>query len=209
VQFFLKGSDVRGILPGDQNDFWISTNKGLVHYFPTSKEYRLYTYEDGLAGTEFNYFSSFKDSEGLLYFGGLNGLTYFHPRDIKVNPIIPPLYFIQIRMKDSTHFFHSPYKTLSFSHKQNTFFIDFALLNYIKSNKNQYRYKLKDYDENWIETFEPSATYTNLPAGNYTFEVQGANNDGVWSKVEVLHFKVNPPFWKTWWAYTLYTMSID
>ncbi|MFS0489846.1 hypothetical protein [Leadbetterella byssophila] len=51
----------------------------------------MYTYEDGLAGTEFNYYSSFKDNQGLLYFGGLNGLTYFLPQDIKVNPIVPPL----------------------------------------------------------------------------------------------------------------------
>lgn len=179
-----------------------------MHYFPTSEEYRMYTYEDGLAGTEFNYYSSFKDNQGLLYFGGLNGFTYFHPQDIKVNPIVPPLYFIQIRWKDSTLFFRSQTQSLSFSHDENTFSIDFALLNYIKPNKNQYRYRLKNYDQDWIDTFEPTAIYTNLPAGNYIFEVQGANNDGVWIEVEVLKFKVNPPFWKTWWAYTLYTLAI-
>ena len=82
------------------------------------------------------------------------------------------------------------------------------MLNYIKPGKNGYAYKLEGYDENWKYAAEPSAAYTNVPPGNYTFWCKGSNNDGVWGEPVSLQIKITPPFWKTWWAYAIYTVLI-
>ncbi|MCH5716162.1 triple tyrosine motif-containing protein [Niabella hibiscisoli] len=96
---------------------------------------------------------------------------------------------------------------LIFAHDQNVFTIDFALLNYVKTKKNRYRYMLEGFDKDWKETAEGSVTYTNLPPGKYRLLVKGANNDGLWSKTAALSIKIKPPFWLTWWAYCLYFLA--
>ncbi len=80
-------------------------------------------------------------------------------------------------------------------------------MNFIKPEKNRYAYKLDGFDESFTYTSEPQASYTNIPAGNYTLIVKGSNNDGIWSEPIMLEIRVLPPFWKTWWAYTLYILA--
>lgn len=208
---FLQDVDVRGILGGSGHDLWLSTNKGLINYHPQLGNYRIYTHVDGIAGNEFNYNSAFKDESGYLYFGGFQGVTYFHPKEIKFNTQVAPLAFTQVRSqgkKDSTLFFSVPPEQIEFSYQQNTLTVEFVLLNFIKSDKNQYRYRLRSYDPNWNITRNGAVTYTNLPPGEYVFEVQGANNDGVWSAIKSLPVIIHPPFWKTWWAYLSYALVL-
>jgi len=78
---------------------------------------------------------------------------------------------------------------------------EFAALNFVLPQKNQYKYKLEGFDRDWNEVgTQRTATYTNLPQGRYTFRVRGSNNDGVWNDDGVaLKLVVTPPFWKTWW----------
>ena len=75
-------------------------------------------------------------------------------------------------------------KEIKLSYKQNDFSFTFAALNYIHPEKNQYAYKLEDYDKDWIYTDATKrfANYTNLDPGNYTFKVKASNNDGVWNE---------------------------
>jgi two-component sensor histidine kinase len=84
---------------------------------------------------------------------------------------------------------------------QSVITLEFAGLNYIDSEKNQYAYRLKGFEENWneVET-KRTATYTNLEPGQYVFQVKAANNDGVWtSKPKEITITITPPFWETWW----------
>jgi signal transduction histidine kinase/AraC-like DNA-binding protein/ActR/RegA family two-component response regulator len=90
------------------------------------------------------------------------------------------------------------------NHDQNTLALEFAILNFIKPEKNRYAYKLDGFDKGWNYTSFAAASYTNLPPGHYTFSVKGANNDGVWSGAAALRVTILPPFWKTWWAYSIY-----
>ncbi len=90
--------------------------------------------------------------------------------------------------------------------RQNTFTIEFALLNFIRPGKNKYAYKLAGIHKEWTEIRTPSAAFTNLPAGNYTLLVKGANNDGIWSKPATMQITVLPPFWKAGLAYLLYLL---
>ena len=66
------------------------------------------------------------------------------------------------------------------------------------------------YEADWVYSGNRRfATYTNLPAGDYTFKVKGSNNDGIWNQEgESIIVKVFPPPWQTWWAYLIYIFSI-
>ncbi|WP_290707925.1 two-component regulator propeller domain-containing protein [Flavihumibacter sp. CACIAM 22H1] len=198
----------------EPDKIWMSTDRGIIKYHPSSKSFQLFTTSDGLAGNLFNANSYLKDSEGMLYFGGLQGITRFNPQLIECNYLVSPLLFTGITVtatkeatRIGTHEFRNPsdsLPSLTLKHNQNTFTIDFALLNYIKTDKNTYSYLLSGFDLTWNSTQLPAATYTNLPPGKYTFTVKGANNDGVWSPVKKFQIIILPPIWLTWWAYSAY-----
>lgn len=95
-----------------------------------------------------------------------------------------------------------------FDHKQSSFTVDFAVLSYIRSDLNKYAYKLEGFDEKWNYVQNPSAIYTNLPAGNYTLLARGSNNDGVWSGRDArIAIKVLPPWWDTWLARMVFFLA--
>ena len=83
-------------------------------------------------------------------------------------------------------------------------------MNFVNPERNQYKYKLEPYEKEWIETNASSrfARYTNISPGKYTFRVIGSNNDGVWNEEgATLLIVIAPPWWKTWWAYSLYAIA--
>ena len=210
----LPNNNVVGILEDDAHFLWISTSNGLAKFNPQSGVFLTYTTSDGLAGDEFNYNSFFKAKNGDLYFGGFNGLSYFSPKEIERNSYPAPLIFTALKL------FNEPVKInsadgilqqdisftdqLIFPYYKNIFTIEFALLNYIKSEKNKYAYRLEGVNGGWVESNIPAATYTNLASGTYTLWVKGANNDGIWSAPVSMKIKILPPFWKSWWAYLSY-----
>lgn len=214
----LPNNNVMGLLEDEQRNLWISTDNGLVKFDPGQQNFQTYTTSDGIAGNDFNYNSFLKDSRGEFFFGGYNGMTSFFPAKIIANKYSAPIVFTGLRL------FNEPVGVgrddgllqqdigltpgLRFRHDQEVFTIEFALLNYIKSNKNRYAYRLEGADRDWIETGNPAVTYTNLAPGSYTFWVKGANNDGIWSEPARLDIRVMPPFWRTWWAYGIYAILL-
>jgi len=214
----LCNDNVMGIVEDEKHNLWISTINGLSKLNPKEKTFQNYTTADGLPGDEFNYNSLYKAKNGELFFGGMNGLTHFFPDEISRNNYHAPLVFTGLKLFNkqvgigkeqgifTKNIIFRP--QLVFSNQQNVFTLEFALLDYIKSYKNRYAYKLEGINQEWNETTMPQATYTNLPSGNYVFTVKGANNDGVWSKAVDIHIRILPPFWKTWWAYLIYACLI-
>jgi ligand-binding sensor domain-containing protein/signal transduction histidine kinase/DNA-binding response OmpR family regulator len=212
----LPNNNIISLLEDENGFFWLSTDNGLIKYNPTLKTAQTYTVSDGLAGNEFNYNSYLKDSGGEFFFGGYHGISSFFPSAIETNSYVAPVVFTGLRLFNNTVAINGEdgllYRNINqmnrivFTHKQNVFTIEFALLNFIKSNKNQYAYKLEGFDKNWNKVTTASATYTNLPSGTYTFLVKAANNDGVWSQPASIELKILPPFWLTWWAYCIYVL---
>ncbi|WP_316792664.1 two-component regulator propeller domain-containing protein [Pedobacter frigoris] len=214
----LCNDNVLGILEDKQHNLWASTMNGLSRINPEQNIIQNYTVADGMAADEFTFSSAYKARNGELFFGGMNGITYFFPEEIKGNNSKSSLVFTGLKLFNryvdpakeqeiltKNIIFRPP---LVFSSTQNIFTLEFALLNYIKPDKNRYAYKLDGVNQDWNETTLPQATYTNLPSGNYVFSVKGANNDGVWSEAEHIQIRILPPFWRSWWAYLIYTIAI-
>lgn len=213
----LANNNVISIIEDDGGKLWIGTANGLSELNLSTGKFRNYTKSDGLAGNEFNLRSYLKDSKGEIFLGGLNGLSSFYPKEIETNKYAAPVVFTGLKL------FNQPVEVgghdellkaqvlkageITFNHDQNHFTLGFALLNYIKSDKNKYAYKLDGYDAQWNYVDHPSATYTNLPSGTYNFIVKGINNDGIPGINEAsIKIKILPPIWARWWAYVFYVL---
>jgi ligand-binding sensor domain-containing protein/signal transduction histidine kinase/DNA-binding response OmpR family regulator len=213
----LANNNVVSVVEDDAGKLWIGTANGLSELNLSTRKFRNYTKSDGIAGNEFNVRSYLKDSKGEIFLGGFNGLSSFYPREIETNIYAAPVVFTGLKL------FNEPVevggqdqllkdqilktKEITFNHDQNHFTLGFALLNYIKSDKNKYAYKLEGYDKQWNYTDHPSATYTNLPSGSYHFIVKGVNNDGISGSNEAsIAVRILPPIWASWWAYVFYVL---
>ncbi|KAA8479171.1 two component regulator with propeller domain [Arcticibacter tournemirensis] len=213
----LSDNNVVGILQDDRNTLWISTGNGLCRFNISNNTFTSYTEADGLEGNIFNHNSYYKSKGGAMFFGGYNGFISFFPENIEINQAPPPVYITKLKFNDDKGLTDEEERRLKsetagrevkLRYDQNLFTIDFAALNYIKASKNTYKYLLKGYDKGWNTTGVPSAVYSNVPPGNYQFIVQGSNNDNIWGKPATLNIVISPPFWKTWWAYTLYVLLV-
>jgi PAS domain S-box-containing protein len=146
-----------------------------------------------------------------MFFGGFDGGVAFHPDKVVDSPYVPPVVLTDFRLFDRpvTVETASPLSksigytgALSLSHDQNIFSLEFSALSYFNSPTNRYRYKLDGLDHQWHEvgSNQRLVTYTTLPAGGYTFRVQGATSRGAWSEPGLeLAVEILPPWWNTWW----------
>lgn len=220
----LPNDNVTGIIEDKRSDLWITTYKGLSRYNPKTNVFTNFDVNDGLSTDEFMNPSCFMDKTGNLYFGGRNGLVYFNPDNILKNKTETPVYFtdfklfyksIQISGAVKTDTFELQ-KSITFTkelvleHDKNVFSFEFAGLNYTRPEKNEYAYKMEGFDKDWTMIGNKNEiTYTNLHAGTYILKVKAANNDGVWTeKYAEIKLIIKPPWWKTIWAYLLYSATI-
>ncbi|MCH9028316.1 MAG: response regulator, partial [Bacteroidetes bacterium] len=216
----LPNDVVYGILPDEKGNLWLSTNKGLSKYKPAKNQFTNYDVNDGLQSNEFNTGAYYKSRSGELFFGGINGFNYFFPGKIGNKKSIPKLVFTEFKLfnksvsvRDSNSVLQ---KTISetgkmkLSYAENVISFEFASLDYYAPTKNQYAYKLKGFNEEWIQLgTKREVSFTNLDPGEYVLRVKGTNSDGVWNeKGASIRIIITPPIWQTWWAYLLYVFVL-
>ena len=205
----LTSAVVYGILEDDNKNLWLSTDNGIYKFNPQTEKFIQFELEDGLQSLEFSGGAYFKDSEGIMYFGGINGLNFFDPDSIKINYYKPQVVIIGVKILDRQ--LKGEFNELILSHNENYISIEFSALDYSKPLRNRYRYILEGFQKHWTNTDASRriATYTNLPAGDFVFKVMGTNSDGVWNEnVVSLKISINPPFYQTWWFATLSIMLL-
>ncbi|MCF8368878.1 MAG: response regulator [Bacteroidales bacterium] len=202
---------ISGMCLDDRGNLWISKATGGMSRYNTADEtFMNFNTTDGLVDIEFVEGSYYKDKDGWMYFGGHNGFNVFHPDSIKVNTHIPPVYITAFSLFGERRYLDKPIfetKEIRLSYYENEFTFDFVALNYLNSKKNKYAYKLEGYEEDWNYTDgQRFASYTNMGPGDYIFRVKASNNDGYWNDEEAtIALVILPPFWKTNWAYLVYT----
>ncbi|MFZ5999053.1 MAG: ATP-binding protein, partial [Bacteroidota bacterium] len=191
----------------EDNDgmLWLSTNQGLLLFDKASeKVVRYFEVEDGIQGNEFNTNSGHKSSKGTLYFGGINGLTFFDPREVKRTQVKIPRAVILAVYIDNQQvdqpFASIPSNTdvLEIGWQQKNFSIDVSALGFSLPKKIRIQYKLEEYADDWTSLDDNRRiTFTNLPAGTYRLRVRAANPNGVWEEPGlVLTIVVERPLWE-------------
>jgi PAS domain S-box-containing protein len=219
----LPNDNVGNILEDGSGNLWLSTSRGLVCMLDAVRlaekpKFLYFDVRDGLQGQEFSERAAFRSRSGEMFFGGQRGLSIFRPDAIRPNPLPPRVVFTDLRILNRTMrpgVTGSPLlrpmpetEAIRLSYRHSMVTIEFAALNFLLPQKNQYAYRLEGIDPGWNEVgTQRTATYTRLPAGDYTLRVRASNNDGVWNETGAsLRIRVTPPFWASLWAYAAYVL---
>ena len=208
------------ILEDDRNFLWISTSKGLVEFNPESKDLKTYTKANGLLSDQFNYHSAYKAHDGTLYFGSVEGMVSFNPKNFITNEFKPPIYITNVNVDNAEEKLVTPTsKEIASRSKSNEIILtpnessinlQFAALSFNAPEMTEYWYRLIGLNDDWIYLGRKhEVTFTGLSPGNYKFQLKSRNNNGIWSEESsTLSITVLPPFWKSDLAYALYSIIV-
>jgi ligand-binding sensor domain-containing protein/signal transduction histidine kinase len=219
----LPDNAIRAILEDDRGYLWLATHNGLSRFDPAKRTFHNYFESDGLASNFLSPYAaedSYLGSDGEIVLGSSNGLTTFYPRRISVDSVVPPVVLTEFDLfnKPVRAGRKSPLRqpiwatdSLTLTHEQSIFTVEFAGLSYAVPERNRYRYRLEGLENQWneVDSGRRRATYTSLAAGKYVFRVLASNKDGVWNeKGATLNITILPPWWATWWFLSIAALMI-
>ena len=227
---------VMGLVEDDKENLWVITGAGLSKFNQKTKSAVKIYPGDRMQNIGFNSLASTKRRNGEIVLGSPNGIVRFFPNDLSKAPPRPKIAITDFSIfnravplasslpsKNSNNdvitkqnnFYLDQSITyieeIILSHEESMFSFEFAALSYLRANKNQYAYKMEGLDKEWIHSpaTKRFATYMNVPAGKYVFKVKGSNKDGIWNEEgKSIKVTILPPPWLTWWAKTLYAITV-
>jgi signal transduction histidine kinase/sugar lactone lactonase YvrE/ActR/RegA family two-component response regulator len=203
----LEGENVYLVACDKYNSILAGTNYGLYKYDRDSGRFAYFGRDEGFWGIETNVNAVHEDRSGKVWFGTINGATRYDPDADHPNPTPPTTHITGVQV-----FLESVDSTSGarFSPRRNHITIEFVGISLTAPKRVRYRYKLEGLDRDWLApTASTSATYSNLPPGEYTFKVIAANDAGIWNENPATYaFTVLTPFWKSWWFYAACGLSV-
>jgi hypothetical protein len=204
---------VHSIVPDEQGSLWMSTEGGVSRFDPKTNTFERYYPADGLQGLSYTLGSHYKDSTGLIYFGGIRGLNVFRPSQIKRADYRAPIVLRRFQV-DGKEVFGTGLEqaqksglSLAFNHKVLTF--DFSVLSFVDPEASHYMYRIEGLHD-WVDLgTRHFVTINTLPSGTYTLHVKGKSRTGAWNEDGIkLAMHVAVPPWRTWWAYASYAVIV-
>ncbi len=199
------------VLDDGVGNLWMGSNRGLFRVakqelddFAEGRSNRIhsvvYGEADGMRKSETNQGrpSALRARDGRLWFSTTAGAVVIDPKNIKTNPVPPPVVLEKVLVDEQPI---APNVPLVIPPGARSVEFRYAGLSFIQPKRMKYKYKLEGYDTHWIEAeTRRSAFYTNLPPGNYEFKVIAANSDDVWNEQGTsFAFRATAPFWQRWW----------
>ena len=220
-------NDIRSIEIDRSGTLWLGTAIGIKSFDPQKKQFTLFNQAHGLLNNSYRGTSSAIDKNGRLYFAGNIGLEHFMPQKLKRHTLPPQLVLSELLIDNrptpikpnqtgqNPNIFSLPrainyLNTITLSHQHNIFSFNFAALNFITERQNQYAYRLTGFNDYWIYTNSKNrhATFSNIPPGEYQFELKAANHDNIWSPIKTIQITILPPWWRSTLAYTFYAILL-
>jgi len=206
-------------LPDNFGYVWFPTNKGVlrakkqeINDYMDDKVgeigWQLFDQGDGMRSrASVGARHSAISPDGKILIPTFDGLLEIDPGNMITNELPPPVVI---------HGFTWNGESLHLNDRQvlppgnHRLIFEYSALSLTAPEKVAFKFRLIGYDQDWIvASGERRAIYTNLPFGDYTFQVIASNNDGVWNEAgALLHFTISPPWWRTWWAYGLYVLLL-
>ncbi len=193
-----------------QGNIWFATYDGLYRSTPGKSDYVHFSRAQGIPFTRVDYIELLPDGDMLAL--GQRGAFKFSPSALHQLTYKPKIRITAASGYRGTRIINNPITNdhIDIPPQQISTTLQFSIFDYRDPSAMHYRYRLLGLDDSWIDAGSfNSATYTNLDPGEYTFQVLGADADGVWApKSADLKITVLPPWWRTWWAYLLYTLLL-
>lgn len=217
----LPNNTVHGIMEDAEGSLWMSTNRGLSEFVPSTGSFMNFNKADGLQNAEFTDGSFFNDTVNhLLYFGGTEGVDWFDPAEIETANHFPQIYLSEFRLNntlvvtgDSTNLLTSSLNhtdAITLRHNQNFFSFSYTTLNYFNPQKCQFAYYLDGFEAGWNQVGnQRTASFTNVPPGKYTLRIMATNEDGIYGdEIREIALRIRQPYWNRLPAYLVYALLL-
>ena len=203
----------------NNNVLWAGLSNGLVSVqLGDKRKVRLYTSEDGFLGQVCNQNALIIDNQNRPLIGTSIGLMVYQRQYEKENTSEPitkiksiDLFFQKADWREYADSVNNNLPVdLSLPYDKNYLTFNFIGVSLTTPGKVVYRYKLEGLDADWRLTNKTEASYSNIPPGKYRFVCYANNGEDVWNKEPVtFEFEIRPPFWRTWWFYSLIVLIIS
>ena len=205
----LPSNVLYAIFEDENNQLWISSNWGIIQFDKSTFRVQNYLLEHGLSHFEFNRLSFFQDeTDGTIYFGGLNGLTRLHPNISSDNGTYEPQLVITSfeqldisvdSLRDRSDWLFKNDK-ITIDPDQPFFMLEFGLQDYWKNEEHHFEYQIEGFVDRWTPLKGNTFNMSNLPYGEWDLHVRGRGVDRRFSKNElILPILVHRPFYHTFW----------
>ncbi|CAG9929745.1 two-component regulator propeller domain-containing protein [Bacteroides ovatus] len=207
----LSNNLVFGLAEDEHGNIWCSTLKGINLVNVDENSIVSYYSERGLVDNEYVPGTSYQAMNGMIYFGGVKGMTYFHPDSIvqqqkQLEVVLSNIYMegkaVTVKQMSGGRFVIETNVTkasdINLAYVDNTFTLEFSTFDYKNIEAISYKYRIREHTKEW-ETTRPGInqiTYNHLNSGNYTFEVCACKN-GRYSPVKVIRIHIAAPWWRS------------
>ena len=218
----LASNNVRAIFIDKSDKFWISTRNGLSKF--DGKTFSNFTTNEGLSSNQLN--PIVNDKNGNLWIPTQSGLSKMDKNVYKRSQQAPVVSLRQLYIKEAIPNYRNPSDSTVQKIKfdgvqvfenfpinpripfdQNHLSFQFSAIEWAAPTKIKYSFRLLGLDKKWsIPLARTIADYRNLPNGKFIFQLSAIGESGEWSKPFEYSFTILPPWWKTWWAYTIYAL---
>ncbi|MEX2567604.1 MAG: ATP-binding protein, partial [Cyclobacteriaceae bacterium] len=197
-----------------EGNIWISTKNGLSKYLTHENKFVNYTISEGLPSNEFCEKNPLISNDEL-FFGTIQGITYFKPSELKTNLALPEILFTDLMISNKVQKVNQDgaltkdinlADEIRLRYDQNNFSISYSADDFQVQGRYRFEYKLVNFDKKWFQTRNDQfITYTNISPGSYTLKLRLISGvDDQLFKEKLLKVKILPPYWRTGWAYLLY-----
>ena len=186
----LPSSTICSIEEDSNHKLWIATNQGISEFIPGTQSFLNYYFNDGLQGNEFSKNASYLYQENQLFFGGMNGITYFNPSEIKDKDTKPEIFITDVYlqnkpvrkgMKSGTYTILDKAiidaDTLNLSYQDNSFILEFSSMEYRNPKRISYSYSINNSPWILLNPGVNSVAFNNLEAGTYNFKLRAKDYD--------------------------------
>lgn len=196
----------------DNSFIWVSHAKGISRIDANTLDVVNFNTTHGLQGSDFNSSAFYKDKDGSMYFGGANGFNAFNPKNVPINHYKPVLRLTKYSQSNIVQPIHQQFRedgVLELNYKQTIVDFEFAALDYTKPENNKYQYKMEGLSDAWVSLgTNNKVSFSYLDDGYYTLKVRGSNNDNIWSDEIIIPIEVQPPLWRSAYAYLIYLLLL-
>ncbi|WP_288359618.1 two-component regulator propeller domain-containing protein [uncultured Bacteroides sp.] len=218
----LSNNFVYGLAKDKRGNIWCSTLKGINQIKVAEGKIASFYSERGLVDNEYTTGASYQSSDGVVSFGGVKGITTFHPDSVVVSKeqvivVLSNLYLggEAVTAKSQSGGRHvldtliTCVDKILLAYEDNTFTFEFSTLDYRNPGNIFYEYRIREYEKKWNSTQlgVNQITYNHLNPGKYTFEVRACTN-GEYTRIKVIRMEIASPWWRSSFAYVCYTLVL-
>ncbi len=211
----LPNNYIYACIEDEEGNFWLSSNKGITNWRIKDNSFVSYSSVHGLQDDEFNTGAYYKGSDGIVYFGGINGLSYFKPKYL--NDFYKEYQFVLIKILENNKLVDplevsSGNYYLEMSEYSNNINIEFALLSYLGTKKHEYEYRIANNESEWQDLGASNNLVIDKPnPGKQTIQIRARVVGKEWNERQLSIEIFKPPhFWQQWifWLIIILIMGL-